>query len=311
MKTSNRLLTQIKNLDSSFKLAWLMTSLLALIDRSIREQKILVAPQEAEVHDFARNHLGYDSSDPISAIAQYAFTWIKSLKKLDPIERDVDSNRPAAVLDETRLLQMIEGVVRRINEKGKRVYLFYDKLDERWDGSPLYVGFLQGALLAAKDLKALGIDLYPVVLLRSDIFEQITRDFQHIDHFRMEIDRIKWEEGELVSLISARIRRSAEVRGAQVKVSNEDVLWAEVFPAEIPHKRAPIPITAYMIERTLSRPRDIILFTNEAKDAAKRNRHTKATVEDLREAERKYSHMKLQDLQAEVSYRFPGLDRTA
>jgi cell division protein FtsB len=303
------LTSQIKNLDSSFKLAWLFTTLLALIDRLTRETTLYVTDDEKALYAFAKENYRYTEADPVAAIAGYVFSWVKNLKTIGPIERDVPGSPGTHVFDEPRLLELIRGAVTRVTGKGKTVFLFYDRLDERWDGSPLYAAFLQGLLLAVKDLKALGLDLHPVILLRDDIFSVVTREFQHIDHFRMHIAALFWDERALLDLIALRIRSSLTRQGHRIPPDPKaEDMWRIPFPKDIPARKTPISPWAYMIERTLFRPRDIVLFANLARDAALSKRHAAIEPEDVTEAEAKYSNMKLHDLVAEVSYKYPGVD---
>ncbi len=299
--------SQVKNLDSSFKLGWLFTTLLALVERFTNETTVAVTKEERDLHEFALNNLSYDPADPVSAIAGYVTSWIKNLKSLGPATREV-TDAKGNFLDEPRLLQMIVGAVQRVTKKGKKVYLLFDRLDERWDGSELHVGFLQGLFLAIKDLKAACPGICPVVFLRDDIFDEVTRDFQHIDHYRMEIEQIRWNEKSLLEMVALRISSSLTRRGDRVQDENPEALWRLVFPEDIPYKKNPIPSHAYMIERTLFRPRDIILFATMAQYLAIGNRNPHVTIEDLATSEKEYSLMKLKDLVAEWSYRFPGLD---
>lgn len=299
--------SQIKNIDSSFKLAWLFTTLLALVDRLTKESIVAITKEERDLYDFAKKNLNYDVADPISAIAGYASEWIKNLKSIGPVNREVKNNTKQVVFDEARVIQLIKASIERINKKGRQVFLLYDRLDERWDGSELYKAFLQGLLLATKDLKATGLDVAPVIFLRDEIFEEVARDFQHIDHYRMEIQRIEWDEQSLVELLALRILSSLNKKGLRLENESPEYLWNRVFPSTLPARKTPIPSTAYLVERTLFRPRDMVLFATYIKDLATKRRHTNIEVEDIQQAEEQYSKDKLRDLVAEHSYRMPQI----
>lgn len=297
----------IHNLDSSFKLGWLFTTLLSIILRMLEERSSLISKEEAALYKLAIEEYGFDESDPISAIASYAFDWIKNLKKVGVLERDITQQQKKTILDEVQIKKKILEITTRINKQGKKIYLFYDKLDERWDGSDVYRSFLQGLLLAIKDLKMMHKHIYPVVLLRTDIFNIVTTDFQHIDHFRMEILPIKWDEMSLVELITLRIKHSLLHKGIRPIPENPEDIWHLAFPKSIPAKRAPIPSTAYIVERTLGRPRDIIFFSNIIKYSCIESKRCSIEVDDIHTAESSYSDTKLKDLIAELSYLYPGL----
>lgn len=303
------LTSQIKNLDSSFKLAWLFTTLLGLIDRLTIEKTLFVTKEEKELYQFAKEQYRYTNEDPVAAIAGYIYGWARNLKTIGPLKRDIPADASACVFDEPRLLNLIKGAISRVTQKGKVVYLLYDRLDEKWDGSPLYAAFLQGLLLAVKDLKATGLTVRPVILLRDDIFAVVTTGFQHIDHFRMHIATLTWDEHALMDLVALRIQKSLTRKGHRLspEATSSDI-WRLAFPKDIPARKQAMPAWTYMIERTLFRPRDIILFTNLARDEALKHRHQVIDPEDVLAAERVYSATKLHDLVQEVSYRLPGID---
>gem|GEM_PF-2642602 len=299
--------SQVKNLDSSFKLGWLFTTLLAVLDKMVKDKVLFINKEEAKLYEFAKEKLGYDENDPISAIAGYVFSWIKNLKSVGPIEREIEQDTTFNFFDELKIMNLIKSAIKRVSEKGKTLFLFYDKLDERWDCSDLHISFLQGLFLAIKDIKASGLNVVPIVLLRDDIFDISTANFQHIDHYRMEIEPLKWDELSILELISLRIKKSIEKTGQKINNVSNESLWDIVFPDQIPARKQPVPAYTYMIERTLFRPRDIILFANTAKDEALNQRHNAILWDDISKAEEKFSKYKLGDLIAEVSFYYPNI----
>lgn len=301
--------SQIKNLDSSFKMGWLFTAVLSLVERLSHEKRMYVTKDERNLYKFAKAHYMYTADDPISSIAGYVFNWIRHLKSVGPVTREGYQMEQNVIFDEPRLLKLLTSAIERINNQGRTVFLFFDKLDERWDGSELYISFLQGLLLAIKDIKATGLNVRPVILLRDDIFDDVTKTFQHIDHYRMEIERIKWDEESLLELIALRIRKSLELRGNRVPFQETKDIWRMVFPQDIPARRSPIAPYAYIVERTLMRPRDIILFCTHAKDVAVDRKHKQVLANDLVEGEQTYSEIKLKDLSAEYSYKLHHIDK--
>ena len=211
--------------------------------------------------------------------------------------------------DERVILKLIRMAVSRLNKKGKQVFLFFDKLDEGWQGSKTYIAFIQGLLLAIREMKALRLDLNPVAFMRDDMYEVVTHGFQHLDHLEGMTDHIRWNEPALAELVSLRIRSSLEKRAHRIPQSaTVDEIWALAFESTVPAKRKAVPMVSYMIDRTLFRPRDIVLFANLALRIAVAARHSQILAEDVQEAEKKYSEVKYNHLIGELSYRYPGLD---
>lgn len=305
----NTLTYSIQNLDSSFKLAWLATTLMRLLDRFVGESLIALSREERLLYDAAVKIFGYDRADPISVIAGYVFDWFRNLKKVGSVEREFPDNAPEKIFyDETRLLSLIQNAVARANSKGKKVYIFYDKLDERWDGTELHTAFIQGLFLATKDVKSMGLKVFPVVLLRDDIFRIVSRNFQHIDHYRMEIAKISWDENSLIDLVAQRIRASLASQGGRSLAESSIDLWNLAFPAQFKERKHVLTSYTYMIERTLFRPRDIILLCNMMRDRARLDRVETLDAESVKLCEKEYSSIKRYDLVAEYSYLYPGLE---
>ncbi len=299
--------SQVRNLDSGFKVAWLFATLLAVLHRLGSEETVGVRVNEKKLMNLAEREFGYTPSDPISVLAGYAASWFRDLKRIGPVERDIRGEVSRIPFDEVALRDLLKETIGRANAKGKTVFLFYDKLDERWDGSDFYINFLRGLLLAIKDIKSLGLDTRPVVLLRDDIFKRVVEGFQHLDHFRMEIEPIEWDERSLVELIALRIRASLERLGQRLRDASYSDLWDFAFPFDVPARKTPISPAAFIIDRSLARPRDVILLSNLAREVAIKHRHEQMEVEDLREAEVHYSRAAYDHLLNEVNYRFPNL----
>lgn len=310
-------LSEKPELDDSFKHAWLFSTLLALSERVINEHSIALTNDAKSVFNFAKNHLNYTPDDKISTIAQYIINWFKNLKSVSilgtSIQRDLNSANKI-IFNDFEIKKLIASAVKELNRIGKKVFLFYDKLDDKWDGTAINISMLQGLLLATKEIKSLSLGVYPVVLLRDDIFRRATATFQHVDHYRMEKETVKWEEQNLVDLLSKRIIASLSKDNTTDPIDNNlqsEEIWKMIFVAEIPYKSTKTPITAYLIERTLSRPRDLILFANLAKEAAVEDKKCNGVIlkNHLLKAEKDYSSQKLDDLIAELSVEYPNAEK--
>ncbi|MBK6921175.1 MAG: hypothetical protein IPH07_27510 [Deltaproteobacteria bacterium] len=308
----DRLGQDLADLDASFKHAWLFSAMLALAERVIA-RKFALTEDAQLVHKFAKEHLSYRNGDAISTVANYVISWFVHAKSISvgdiAVEREVPAIAAhALVFDERTLLRLITSSARELNRRGETVYLFFDKLDERWEASRGNVALVQGLLLASRDLRALNLDLNPVVLIRDDILRVATEGFQHSDHFRMETEWIQWNEDSLLSLLAKRIAhslRAANYAGFDALPPKD--LWELVFEPSIPFKRVKIPMAAWLIERTLARPRDLVLFANLAIEQALSSGDTHAPIakERVRAVERRFSEQKLDDLVAELSVEFP------
>jgi hypothetical protein len=302
----------LADLDASFKHAWLFSIMLALSE-SVMESKFALSADAQRVHAFAKDHLAYRAPDRVAIVGNYILSWFINAKRISvgkiSVERDIAASALPIAFDERTLLELIAASTRELNRRKKEVYIFFDKLDERWEASTGNIALVQGLLLAVRELKAMRLDLHPVVLVRDDILRAATETFQHIDHFRMDIETISWNEASLADLLALRIKHSLVRKGYPIDPNlKPSGLWNLVFEPTVPFKKSPIPMAAWLIERTLARPRDLVLFANMALENALSSdsddvligkRHVKAV-------ERNFSEQKYDDLIAELSVEWAG-----
>ncbi len=206
---------QLSDLDASFKHAWLFSIMLALSQKVIDNQWAISEDAQL-VYQFARNNLSYKGTDVISALGNYIISWFVNAKSIGigdiQVERDSQKINDL-VFDERTLISLIGSSARELNRRGLTVYIFIDKLDERWEASPGNIALIQGLLLASREIRALSLDVYAIILIRDDILRTSTEQFQHVDHFRMEQELIQWNEDTLVSLLAKRIEYSLLKKG--------------------------------------------------------------------------------------------------
>jgi hypothetical protein len=107
---------------------------------------------------------------------------------------------------------------------------------------------------------------------------------------------LDWTREQLIALLDARINRLVKQRYTIQSVSHKDLL---------PRLVNKIPAIDYMLDRTLMRPRDIIMFFNACIRQARDN--PKITPQMLKEAEGEYSRLRLRSLADEWLADFPDL----
>ena len=289
-----------------FKNAWLYVTLLHLLHHLSRIPQF-ERPAKDTLRKLGMGNLNIAEQSLKDHLINYVIRWFKNLKKVGPIERFETEKEP---INEETLFAVYEKIGDQSVSLGVRILIFYDQLDELWAGDQLSILALQGLLHNIMELQSLRKTLKPILLLRDDIFEMVTENFQHLDKLEENIEQITWSETDIVELLALRIKSSLSHHGRKwpQKMQPEE-FWHLVFPEEIPAKKKPIPVTAYMVERTLLRPRDIILFAKYAQEEALNKKHSKVEVIDLKEAEIRYSRAKLRDLISQINYRYPGIKK--
>lgn len=170
-----------------------------------------------------------------------------------------------------------------------------DDLDLGWDNSTLSNNLLLGLLSATSYLKSLSKNIHVIIFLREDVYLILMEKTQHSDKYR-NIERIRWDKEGLISLVEERIKFNFKNAGQEPG----DKLFEKVFPTTIGTHNT----DNWLVERTLSRPRELIQISRFYTEAL-----TGETPNDeiLKACESAYSSWKLDDLCTEYSNQYPGL----
>lgn len=139
------------------------------------------------------------------------------------------------------------------------------------------------------------------VAIRSDLIERVfeqTRDegFQE-EKYKGNIVELEWQTGELKDLVDRRIRESVKRQYTGTRLG-----FGDLFPDRINQGDS----FAYMIQRTLHRPRDIIAFANEC--ISKAVGGDRVSLSAIRNAEERYSVDRFNALRDEWRGQYPLLD---
>jgi len=183
-----------------------------------------------------------------------------------------------------------------LSRSGARFVALIDDLDLGWDNTETANNLLLGLLSASNYLGSLGGAIHPVVFLREDVYTILLNQTQHADKYR-DVERIRWTQDQLVAILSERINFNRRRDGEP----GLDEAFFSVFPRTVGTANT----DNWLIERTLSRPRELIqlarYYTEELESEDPSDDRLKA-------AEPEYSNWKLDDLCAEYSNQYPGLN---
>jgi hypothetical protein len=181
------------------------------------------------------------------------------------------------------------------------VTLSFDRLDDGWDATSASKALLVGMLRAARDvnLRMGSPNRPPIVLtfLRSDIFDELT--FNDKNKLSEDIERLTWKEEALVSVIEARIRRSANAKEENLPGAP----WDAVFSDTEMRQRA--IIKTYIVKRTMGRPRDIVAFCKECQTIAVDDESRIVETDHVYDAEEAYSRHVYDELVDEMHKQLP------
>jgi hypothetical protein len=180
--------------------------------------------------------------------------------------------------------ELNEAVAEYLSEKAA-VWLLLDNLDKSWPirGSTDTDILIVRALLEAtrklqRELESRDVEFHCLVFLRTDIYEHLVALTP--DKGKDTAIRLDWEDPALLEeVVRKRITASTELDGTIREV------WSEVCVSHVDAEDT----FNYMIDRTLMRPRDLLLFVRKLVEVAINRGHHKIAADDFPTAERAYS----------------------
>ena len=197
-------------------------------------------------------------------------------------------NRSKELLDE----------VNKVSRNGNFDYvILIDRLDESWDGSPSAMICLMALMHAAVRLNAATKCIRPYIFIRENIYDRIRSMDNEFARLETSVVFLDWTEKKLQELVERRLVSSFV---AKPKLGGE--AWDQFFE-QIEEKSS----VARVMDLCQHRPRDVLMLTSYAVDAAVGNGNQKVTIEDLEDASKRYSTSRLKDLGDEFSENYPNI----
>ena len=171
-----------------------------------------------------------------------------------------------------------------------------DDLDLGWDNSKTANNLLLGLLSAASAVSGLHKNIHTIIFLREDVYSILVGQTQHSDKYR-NVERIRWGKEELIAILNNRITYNLQQAGEEVS----GVPFKSVFPEMV----STTYTDNWLIERTLSRPRELIQLARYYTESVE---GSEPDDNKLKESETNYSSWKLDDLCSEYSNQYPGIN---
>jgi len=203
-------------------------------------------------------------------------------------------------------LQELSGVIDILAEPDnvdsrRSFYILVDKLDENWVESSIRFKMIRALLESLKSLRRIQ-NLKVLVSLRNDVRERVLQETSDVTFQREKFDdyslQLKWGKYDLFSLVERRINQLFKLR-----YSAGNIGFYDIFPSKV----GAIDAFGWMLERTLMRPRDILLFVNEC--IAQADGSTEISVTGMRKAEVIYAQKRRDALLQEWFSAFPSLNK--
>jgi hypothetical protein len=250
------------------------------------------------LYAFLRDRFESIADNPIDALISY-LKRIESLK-LGKYEAGIQTKELQRLFKLDELTPAIDDLKAAL--RARPAYVFVDELDRGWDSSEDAQYFVAGLFRACIGLNQLYPGLHVLMSLRQELYDSIPSLYEDAQKHRDVIETIGWDEPRLLGLMAERIRRSYP----EYAKDSDEVTWGRVFSEVLSYRT--MKSFNYVVDRTLYRPRELILFGSYIRDVAQQ--HGRAVDYGIvAEAERQYSKARFDDITSEYRFQYPGLDR--
>ncbi len=173
-----------------------------------------------------------------------------------------------------------------------------DRIDESWDGTDGSVVLVMALMHACVELTATSKAIRPLIFLRENVFERVReldREFARLETFVVALD---WTREMLLEMIERRL----------------NLPLISKFPLHGPTWDAYFEQPAYgessqdlVFNYCQNRPRDVLIYSKYAIEAAQRKLHQRVQIDDLQEARKVFSDNRLKELADEYADNYPQL----
>jgi len=228
----------------------------------------------------------------------------ESAKKLSEEEKAEIVHRGQAIVDKVQMktlseiISLLESDL--LDDKQKKYYITIDRLDENWVHDDLRYQLIKALLDTVRDFNSKIENVKIVVAIREDLLDRVFRytrsaDYQEEKYKSLYLN-LTWKEDELEDLINKRVGQLVREQYTKRIVTLKDLLPPLVGKTDA---------VKYILERTMLRPRDAIMFFNECIKLAEAK--PKITQAMVFQAEAIYSENRLRALADEWSSEYFNL----
>jgi len=251
-----------------------------------------------KIHDYLRdNHTNIDKHS-ISALISY-------VKRIEQLK--IGSNEAGLKVRKLDQLYKLEEIMVLVNDlkeiaKNKKIVFLVDELDRGWDNSEDAQAFVAGLIDASLRInQQMAGYIRVLVSLRRELYVSIPALYNDAQKYRDLIEVIEWDEISLKKLICKRISKSLN----NSNTLSDDAIWLEIFPELLEYRNS--NSFNYIINRTLYRPRELILFCVFIRDKFQQQKSEVVNYAIISDAERSYSQERLNDIGMEYEFQYPSL----
>lgn len=185
-------------------------------------------------------------------------------------------------------------------DNSKNVVFLIDRLDEGYQPDNNGIGFVDGLVQAAIDLKTRIPGMKPVIFLRDNIFRAVqTLDPDYSRNIEGHVLRLHWDAKLLLTFAAKRMKVAFDIRHEA-----SQRIWNSCTGGQLKGREG----FNRCLQLTLYRPRDLLSLLNETFYLAGKNGQSEIILDHIKDTGRLISKNRLDDLKKEYYAIFPGLD---
>jgi hypothetical protein len=220
-------------------------------------------------------------------------------EKADVVKRIQEVVDAIQVRELTHIIKMLGEYVFASTQP--RFYVLLDDLDKDWVDDQFRYRLIKALVETVSEINKNMPGVKIVLAIRRDLLDRViheTRDagFQEEKYEPLSLN-LKWNKKQLIEMLDRRINKLIRRR-----YTGDPVAWSNLMPSKVNKSDT----VEYMIERTMYRPRDLIVFFNICIDQALDR--PDITAQMILHAEGEYSQKRLRSLYDEWHAEFPELE---
>lgn len=287
--------------EGSFATAWKYMIYVLVMKKIVQSKSGLHAGAFAGIYKYLRDNHYLRSLNPVGALISY-------IKRIEGVQiGHFSAGIKARELEKLYDLEEVHSLLPelRLAANRKPVIVLIDELDKGFDNSKEARAFVAGIFRAARDINGKNIKIKVLLSLRFELYESIPSIYDDAQKIRDQVELIQWTPNALLQLIA---RRIAVGNGIDPKTPDKKI-WTKVFPNS---HVSPTRFNSFnfIVDRTLLRPRDLVLFCEAARtEAINRGQTAKVDARSVLAAEARYSEERYRDLISENRFQYADLGR--
>ncbi|WP_329498062.1 P-loop ATPase, Sll1717 family [Kitasatospora herbaricolor] len=221
---------------------------------------------------------------------------MRCLRIISRISGALAAGDDEAWLVENKVAKRIADGMNEIGASGLTTHtLLVDSFDDYWEGSDEGLVYLTAFMHACQEISSQIPWARVILFLRENIFERVRSLDTESSRLETAVVGMEWNDRQLRELIERRLNRNLTA-----KFGLRGETWEAFF-------ERPGEAWKDVLQYCQHRPRDILIYTTHAVEAAQAAGHEKILIEDVQQARRRFSDNRFRDLGDEYSENYPRI----